>query len=143
LRYARKKQVPPDEIIKFFKENGIERSCKEFRKLRAQAQLEVAEDREACAETSLEEVDTENKVATTSVRGQALKDDKKVTGKAGDQASIETTSDFDRTYTRITRNRKDILVTIDGYVSADGRLSLRNVRITDASTTRKPRPKTW
>ena len=133
LRYARKKQIPPEELIKFLKENGIERSCKEFRKLQAQARLAVVKDGGERAETSLEEMDAEINTTKTSARYQLAKPSKKVAGKASDQTPIETTTDFDVTFRRITRNRKDVFVNIDGHVSADGRLSLQTVRIAHRS----------
>jgi hypothetical protein len=143
LRYAHTKQIRPEELIGFLKEHGIERCCDEFRKLQAQAQIAVAEDGGARVETSVEEIDAEKgRTTKTDERRQALKSGKKVAGKAGDQNPIETTTDFDVTFRRITRNRKDVPVNIDGYVSADGRLSLQTVRIADGSATRKRRPKT-
>jgi hypothetical protein len=144
LRYARKKQIPPEEIIKFLKENGIERCCDEFRLLKkSQMQLLEDEDGGERAETSVEENDEEmDKTSKTIERSQPVKSGTEVTGKAGDQTPIETSTDFDVNFMRITRNRKNVPVSIDGYVSAYGRLSLQTIRIADGSATRKPRPKT-
>jgi hypothetical protein len=143
LRYAHTKQIRPEELIGFLKEQKIERCCDEFRKLQAQTQLAADKGGEARVETSGDKIDAEKgRTTKTDERRQALKSGKNVTGKAGDQTPIETTTDFDVNFMRITRNRKNIPVNIDGYVSADGRLSLQTVRIADRSTTGKPRPKT-
>ena len=94
------------------------------------------------AETSVDEMDAEkDKTTKTGERSQPVKSGKKVMGKAGGHIPIETSTDFDVKFMRIARNRKDVPVNIDGYVSTDGRLSLQTVRIADRSTTGKPRPK--
>jgi hypothetical protein len=143
LRLAQTKEVLPEKLTEFLQKHGIERSCKEFRKLQAQARLAVVEDGRVRAETSVDEMDAEmDKTSKTIERSQPVKSGKEVTGKAGDQTPIETTTDFNESFMRITRNRKDVFVNIDGHFSADGRLSLQTVRIADGSATRKQRPKT-
>jgi hypothetical protein len=143
LRFAQTKGIPPEEFPTFLRKYGIERCCKEFRKLHDRSQLVITEDEPAGTRISAEVIHEENDKTTKSIEWpQALKSSKKVMGKAGDQAPIETTTDFDMNFVRIARNRKDVLVNIEGYVSADGRLSLRSVQIVDRSEPTKPRPKT-
>jgi hypothetical protein len=143
LRLAQTKEVLPEKLTEFLQKHGIERSCKEFRKLQARAHLEVDEYGGIHTDNSVDEMDAEmDKTSKSIERSQPVKSGKEVTGKAGDQTLIETSTDFDVNFMRITRNGKDVLVNIDGYVSADGRLSLQTVRIADGSATRKRRPKT-
>lgn len=142
LRYAHTKQIRPKELIGFLKVHGIERCRDEFRKLQDQAHIAVAEDRGARVETNVEEIDAEKKRSRKAgERARWVKSGKSAAGKAGDETPIETTTDFNVNFIRITRNRKDVSVTINGHVSADGRLSLRSVQISDGSSKGKTRPK--
>jgi hypothetical protein len=142
LRLAQTKEVLPEKLTEFLQKHGIERSCKEFRKLQARARLAVAEDGGTHTDNGVDEMDAEkDKTTKTDERSQPVKSGKEVTGNAGDQTSIETSTDFDVNFMRITQKRENVPVSIDGYVSADGRLSLQTVRIADRSTTGKPRPK--
>lgn len=140
LRYAHTKQISPKKLIELLEEYGIEHCCDEFRKLQARARLAVAEDGETRTETSAEEMDAEmDKTSKIIERSQPVKSGKKIAGKSGDQIPIETTTDFDVTFRRIARNRKNVPVSIDGYVSVDGHLSLQTVRIADKKTRKSKR----
>jgi hypothetical protein len=140
LRYAHTKQIRPKKLIGFLKEHGMKHCRDEFRKLQAQAQIAADNDEGTRAKTSVTDTDTKNKTTKTSDRDWELQSGKQVMGKAGDETPIETTTDFDVNFIRITRNRKDVSVTINGHVSADGRLSLRSVRISDGSLAEITRP---
>ena len=141
LRYAHTKKIPPKKLIGFLKEHGIQRCCDEFRKLQTQAQLAADKDGGTRVETSVEENDAEkDRTRKAGERTRPVKSGKAAAGRADDQNQIETTTDFDESFMRITRKRETVFVQIDGYVSAEGHLTLKMIQPNDKHTTTSKRP---
>jgi hypothetical protein len=140
LRYAHTKKIPPKKLIGFLKEHGIQRCCDEFRKLQTQAQLAADKDGGTRVETSVEENDAEkDRTRKAGERTRPVKSGKAAAGRADDQNQIETTTDFDESFMRITGKRENVFVQIDGYVSAEGRLTLKMIQPNDKHATTSKR----